>query len=52
MRKVLLSLLLAGSLFVIAFQFSAALNSTDSAHSSIITTQSTTLSPNIDPIQA
>lgn len=52
MRKVLLSVLLAGSLFVIAFQFSPALNPVDSAHSSIITTQSIVLSPNIDPIQA
>lgn len=52
MRKVLLSVLLVGSLFFITFQFSPALTTADSAHSSPIITQSTTLSPNIDPIQA
>lgn len=52
MRRVLLSVLIAGGFFVIAFQSSPVVNITDSVHSSIPLTQNTTLNPNIDPIQA
>ena len=52
MRKVLLSVLLAGSLLVITFQLSSNLNPVNSVGSSINTTHHTVINPNIDPIEA
>lgn len=52
MRKVLLSVLLAGSLLAITFRVSPNLNPVHSVSSSINTAQSTVPSPNIDPIEA
>lgn len=52
MRKVLVFALLAGSLFVITFQFSSTPNPVNSGHLSLNPTQSTVFSPFIDPIEA
>ena len=51
MKKLLVSVILAGSLFVIPLQLGSILNPVNPTYSSINPTQSTVFHPNIDPIQ-
>lgn len=52
MRIVFLTVLLAGSLFILAFQFGSNLETVNSISSSMNTIERAIINPNIDPIEA